>query len=219
MGVSCRADSKVEAMADRIEHRPPATSPSVSKSASTGLILRLKDRDQEAWRRLLVLYGPLVFSWCRRSEIPAQDSADVVQDVFQAVHRGIASFRYTRPADTFRGWLRTIARNKIHDYFRKRAGEPLAMGGTGAQQWLAGVAADEETEELPLNPPSELVHRGLDLIRSEFEDGTWQAFLLTTVERLSASEAAQRLGMTSGAVRQAKYRVLRRLRQELGDVE
>lgn len=166
-----------------------------------------------------MLYGPLVFSWCRRSEIPAHDSADVVQEVFQAVHRGIAGFRYARPSDTFRGWLRTIARNKIHDYFRKRAGEPLATGGTEAQQWLAGVVADEETEELPLKPPSELVHRGLELIRCEFEDCTWQAFLLTTVERLSASEAAQRLGTTSGAVRQAKYRVLRRLRQELGDVE
>jgi DNA-directed RNA polymerase specialized sigma24 family protein len=39
------------------------------------------------------------------------------------------------------------------------------------------------------------------------------------VEHHSSPEVAQQLGMTIGAVRQAKYKVLRRLRQELGDAE
>ena len=54
-------------------------------------------------------------------------------------------------------------------------------------------------------------------VRAEFEPATWQAFLLTTVQGRSAAEAAGELGMSQGGVRQAKYKVLRRLRQELGD--
>ena len=91
-----------------------------SRSASTSLLQKLKTHDEAAWQRVLDLYVPLVFSWCRRSGIPSQDSADVVQEVFRAVLRGIAEFRYSQPADTFRGWLRIITRNKIRDHFRKR---------------------------------------------------------------------------------------------------
>lgn len=52
------------------------------------------------------------------------------------------------------------------------------------------------------------------LTRNEFEERTWQAFWLTTVEEKSPSLVAQTLEMTPAAVRQAKSRVLRRLREE-----
>ena len=66
---------------------------------------------------------------------------------------------------------------------------------------------------------SDVLHRALDFIRVEFEDSTWQAFWATTVGQLSTRDVADRFGMTPQAVRQAKYRVLRRLRQELGETE
>jgi RNA polymerase sigma-70 factor (ECF subfamily) len=193
--------------------------PNDSQSGSTSLIQRLKAQDAQAWQRLLDLYVPLVFSWCRRAEMRSQDSADVVQEVFRAVYRGIADFRYERPEDTFRGWLRTIARNKIQDHFRRRAKQPIARGGTDAQQRLLEVAESESADAPNSRPLAGLMHRALDLVRNEFENHTWQAFWLMSVENRSSSEVAQQLGMTVGAVRQAKYKVLRRLRQELGDTE
>jgi RNA polymerase sigma-70 factor (ECF subfamily) len=188
-----------------------------SRSASTGLIQGLKAHDEEAWQRLLDLYVPLVFSWCRRSGLQAQDAADVVQDVFQGVLRGIAQFRYSRSTDTFRGWLRTIAHNKIRDHFRAEKGRPSAAGGSSAHQRFMEVAADMPESTAEQCPLSALLHRGLERIRAEFEDHTWQAFWLTTVGSLASTEVAQRLDMSPGAVRQAKYKVLRRLRLELGD--
>jgi RNA polymerase sigma-70 factor (ECF subfamily) len=53
------------------------------------------------------------------------------------------------------------------------------------------------------------------LIRGEFEPRTWQAFWLTAVEARSPGDVAAELGMTAGAVRVAKSRVLKRLREEL----
>ncbi len=90
-------------------------------AVSTGLIRRLKMHDDEAWQRLLDLYVPLVFSWCRRAGLQSEDAADVVQEVFRAVAHAIAGFKYTRTTDTFRGWLRTITKNKINDHFRGHA--------------------------------------------------------------------------------------------------
>ncbi len=190
-----------------------------SSSASTSLIHGLKNQDEGAWQRLLDLYVPLVFSWCRRAGLQSEDCADVMQEVFRSVLGGIAGFRYVKPADTFRGWLRTITRNKIRDHFRHLAAEPIGTGGTSAQQRFLDIAELESATSPAADPLAGLIHRGANLIRAEFDERTWQAFLLTAVEHHSGSEAAGLLRMSPGAVRQAKYKVLRRLRQALGDVE
>lgn len=206
-------------MPDSTEPVPGDARSGASRSASTSLIQRLKVHDEEAWQRLLHLYVPLVFSWCRRSTVPAEDAADVVQEVFRAVARGIAGFHYARPGDTFRGWLRTITQNKIRDHFREAKGRPLAAGGSTAQQRFMEVAADASESMPQAAPLSGLVHRAAEFIQAEFEDRTWQAFWFAAVERRTSTEVAEQLGMTPGAVRQAKYKVLRRLRQELGDAD
>ena len=60
------------------------------------------------------------------------------------------------------------------------------------------------------------VLRVLEAVRGEFEGRTWQAFLRTAVEGRPPKEVGPELGMSQGAVRVAKSRVLRRLREELG---
>ena len=97
------------------------------------LLERVKADDAAAWDRLVDLYAPLVYRWCRRCDLPEQDTADVFQDVFQAVATHIAGFRKEKEGDTFRGWLRTITRNKVRDHFRKLGREPAGEGGTEAQ--------------------------------------------------------------------------------------
>ncbi len=60
-----------------------------------------------------------------------------------------------------------------------------------------------------------LTRTALELIRAEFEERTWQAFWRTAVNERSSPEVAAELGMTKHAVRQAKCRVVRRVREEL----
>ena len=100
---------------------------SAPSSTSVSLLKRVKDQNPEAWRRLVRLYGPVVFLWCRQAGLTVHDAADVIQDVWMAVARSIADFRRDRPNDSFRGWLRRITQYKIIDRWRKR--EPSAMGG------------------------------------------------------------------------------------------
>ncbi len=207
-------------MSDPSEPIPNRREPQPSTATSRSLIERLKADDAEAWDRLIDLYGPLVYRWCRRWDLRDQDIADILQDVFQAVAAHIATFRKERDGDTFRGWLRTIARNKVQDHFRRMGREPGGVGGTDAQIRLTSLPAARLADDE--DPPEEtaerfLLSRGLDLIRNEFEDSTWKAFWGTTVEGRDTKEVAVELRMSPGAVRVAKSRVLRRLREELGD--
>jgi RNA polymerase sigma-70 factor (ECF subfamily) len=191
-----------------------------STATFRGLLERVKVDDEAAWHRLIDLYAPLVYRWCRRDGLPEQDAADVFQDVFQAVAIHIAGFRKEKEGDTFRGWLRTITRNKVRDQFRKSRREPAGEGGSEA---LVRLSA------LPEPPPSDsdnsreeqadrrLFDHALGLIRGEFEPRTWQAFWLTAVEGRTPLDVSAELGMSPGAVRVAKSRVLHRLRDELGE--
>ena len=50
------------------------------------------------------------------------------------------------------------------------------------------------------------------------QDRTWQVFWRCVVEGQAPSEISHDLGITPAAVRQAKSRVLRRLKEELGEL-
>jgi RNA polymerase sigma-70 factor (ECF subfamily) len=143
----------------------------------------------------------------------------VLQDVFLAIHLNILNFRRDRPGDSFRGWVRVITRNKILNFVERRR-DPHGAGGTAAQLLMNAVADEDpasENADGEFAPMGQLLLRGLELIRAEFEPLTWQAFWMTAVDARSAPETAHELQISAGAVRQAKYKVLRRLRQEFAE--
>jgi len=191
-----------------------------ASTTSLSLLARVRSDDPQAWQRLLNVYGPLVFHWCERTGLNAADSADVMQDVFAAVSKSISTFGKTRRRDSFRGWLWTITRNKVRDFCRRRARQVGAAGGTNAYLQLAAVAEQLSDDSLSVTNPREVsgvLHRTMEMVRSEFEARTWDAFWRSAVDEEPTAEIAESLGITANAVRQAKSRVLRRLRQELGE--
>jgi len=193
-----------------------------STSTSRSLLERLQGNDPAAWDRLILLYAPLVWHWCREMDLPAQEIADIFQEVFQAVAVHYRNFHRDQPGDTFRGWLRTITKNKVHDHFRMRRREPQAAGGTEAKAWWSLVPDTTESLDEECAAPEadrRLFRQALDLIQDSFEEKTWRAFWRVVVDGRSPQEVGAELGMNSGAVRVAKCRVLHRLRQELGDVK
>jgi RNA polymerase sigma-70 factor (ECF subfamily) len=189
-------------------------------STSTSLLQRVKSHDPEAWRRLVDLYGPVVYRWCRQWGVVAEDAADVFQEVFSAVAAHVADFRRDQPGDSFHGWLWTITRNKVRDLFRRRQGRPEAQGGTDSQVRLSQIP-DDASASLLANPRSDdrigLAQRALTLIRAEIADRTWEAFWRLTVEGEPGAAVAEDLEMSIQAVYQAKCRVLKQVRLQLGE--
>ncbi len=189
-------------------------------SVSSTLLERVKARRPEAWERLVDLYAPVVYQWCRVSGVGREDAADVVQEVFSSVATHVADFRRENAGDSFTAWLATITRNKIRDSFRRRQGRPQARGGTDAQRQLLEAPELSELSQPsgPVHMDGSLSRRALDLVRAEFENRTWEAFWRTAIDGQRPADVAQDLGISVNAVYKAKSRVLRRLRRELGDL-
>jgi RNA polymerase sigma-70 factor (ECF subfamily) len=194
----------------------PAQAPDDNTASTTSLTLleRARAADQDAWQRLVSLYSPLVFSWLRRAGMGEADATDQLQEVWQSVFGALDRFQRDADKGTFRGWLWTVARNKMRDHFRAQQGKPIASGGTDACQMFQNVPEQEPTDESGVED-HRLLHGALQLIRAEFEDRTWQAFWGMAVDGRSAADVGSELGLAANAVHQAKFRVLRRLRQEM----
>jgi RNA polymerase sigma-70 factor (ECF subfamily) len=188
-------------------------------TSQTSLILLqgIRDREPKQWDRFVRLYGPLLDEWCRRAKIGEHDSADIVQEVFRAVAEQVDDFHRDQPGDSFRGWLWGITRHKWQEHFRQLARRPVAIGGSTANINLHNVADDFPVlpdESQSADDMQRLYHRALELLRTDFEPRTWKAFWSVVVEGRPAADVADELGMHAGAVYNAKYKVLKRLRDE-----
>jgi RNA polymerase sigma-70 factor (ECF subfamily) len=166
------------------------------------------------------LYTPLVHYWCATFGLRGLDTEDVAQDVFQAAATSLASFRRDSDTDTFRGWLRGITRHKVLLHFRRQGRHPRATGGEAAWAELQEIAAPAESPgEAEDTQERDTLHwQALELAKAEFGVRTWQMFWRTAIEGRSPADLADELGVTPAAVRMAKYRVLRRLKQNFSEL-
>jgi RNA polymerase sigma-70 factor (ECF subfamily) len=185
----------------------------VSGPTSLSLLARVRQSEPEAWRRFARLYGGLVYGWARRLHLQEADAADVMQNVFEAVHRSLAQYR-PEASGSFRGWLWTITLNKTRDLIRTRRRRPETPGGEAMQQRLLALpdALEADLFPEPAATGADLLKQAADLISEEFDPKSWTCFERMVIAGQSAAEAAADLQMSVAAVRQAKYRVLRHLR-------
>jgi RNA polymerase sigma-70 factor (ECF subfamily) len=203
------------------ERMPGATAPPGGTSLT--LLQRLRTNEADAWREMVYLYTPLVYRWCAGLGVRGADADDVSQEVFRAAAAGLAGFRRERSGDTFRGWLRGITRNMVLLHFRHQGRGPQASGDTGVRLQLQEVVdpASLPTDAEEDDPPAELdglYRRALELVRREFEERTWHAFWQTVALGRPPADVAAEQGVTPAAVRKAKSRVLRRLKEQFGDL-
>lgn len=180
------------------------------------LLQRAQGQDPAAWQRLVSLYSPVVFHWCRKTGLQPADAADVGQEVFRAVARKLSEFRRDQGGDTFRGWLRAITRNKIRDYFRNRS--PEQTGGGRLPMRPAPVLPDAVDDAGQREEVRLVCRRAVDLIREEFNEPTWLAFWAVEIDGRRPADVAADLRLSVNAVYLAKSRVLRRLREEFADL-
>jgi RNA polymerase sigma-70 factor, ECF subfamily len=189
-----------------------------STATRLSLLSRIRQDDGAAWIELVELYSPLIIFWCRRRGVVEADIQDLKQEIFFAVSRSIDRYQPTNSSGGFRAWLWALARNKIIDTLRRNMRFPDSTGGSTALEWIHNLP--EQIDESDASERSEfaaLVHRALEQVRVEFEPRSWQAFWRTTIDNLPVAVVADELAMSPAAIRQHRSRILRRLRQQLGE--
>ena len=186
-----------------------------SDSTSFSLLARAQRHEPQAWQRLTTIYGPLVYGWCRRAGVSADDAADVCQEVFRAVSRDIAGFRHNGRSG-FRAWLRTITKHRVSDHFTALRRGPRATGGSEPQlvlQEFADPAAPDSDRDNHLDR-----ERALEHVRRELDalpELQRRAVELCDVQGMDRDAAADVLGVERGHLRVLLHRGRHKLRTAL----
>jgi RNA polymerase sigma-70 factor (ECF subfamily) len=159
--------------------------------------------DGEAYGNLLTELVPFVRGVVRGKLGADAQVDDVTQEVLLSIHTARHTFQ---PHRSLLPWVRTIARNAVIDWLRKR-------------QRLVARSSDVDADELASGAPdpgsqriSPAILRALD----QLPDSQRQAVVLLKVEGLSITEAAARAGITEGALKLRAHRGYRGLRDLLG---
>jgi RNA polymerase sigma-70 factor (ECF subfamily) len=192
--------------------RRPGTVGCAMHTTSASLLERLRrPEDREAWAQFVRLYTPLLYYWARRVGLQQHDAADLVQDVFAVLFQKLPEFTYDRGRN-FRSWLRTVTLNRWRSDRRRQAGQRRA----DPDAHMSDLAAPDGLEVFEENEyRRQVVGRALELIECDFQPVTWKAFWEFVVVGRPAAQVAAELGLTQGAVRAAKFRIMCRLQEEL----
>ncbi len=179
---------------------------------------RLCEFDNAAWSAMVNRYFDRIYRWCLDGGLEPHAAADVSQEVFVSALGSMHRFQRDE-SSSLSGWLRRICQRRIADHLRRR--EEVAMGGTDAvkffsqlipiQQSLVGL--NKRADELDFDDTRVLA--AIATAQTEFEETTWRAFWMSTVDGFSTTETAFELGITKNAVYLSKSRITKRLRQIL----
>jgi RNA polymerase sigma factor (sigma-70 family) len=188
---------------------------------SESLLARLRDADDAAaWERFVLVYRPAVYRLARRRGLQSADAEDLAQQVMGNVSRAIGGWRKDAARGSFRSWLFRVARNACVNAV-ERGPRDAARGGTSMEQQLQQwPAADDSLDRLIEDEHQRAVFRGAaEDVRSEFEEATWLAFWLTTIDGLSVEQASDALGKSVGSIYTSRSRVMRRLKEKVREFQ
>jgi RNA polymerase sigma factor (sigma-70 family) len=183
------------------------------------LLVRIRDAgDRAAWVQFVEIYAPLVYRFARGRGLQDADAADLTQEVLQAVAGARRRLEYDPQRGTFRGWLFTVARNRLHNFLARQRRFARHHTQPADGQELEACPDTREEEWWEQEHRRRLFDWAAGRVRGGFQERTWRAFWATAVEGRSAGEVAGALGMSVGAVYVARSRVLARLREEIHEV-
>lgn len=182
------------------------------------LIARLPNADDaQAWGQFTEIYQPLVFRLALSKGFQDSDAREIVQEVMIAVSQAVNRFEPDPQRGRFRDWLFRIARNLMIKFLTRRKYQPLGNGGSNISELLSQQVevAPAESAFFDLEYRREVFRWAAQEVSKQMKPANWRAFWLTSVENLSAAQAAEELGMSVGAVYVARSRALSRLRKKV----
>ena len=181
------------------------------------LLLRLKEQGNEQdWREFHDIYGRLIFGYCLHFNISYAEAEDIVQEVCVKVFRHIGKFDYSPEKGRFRGWLKTITRNTVTDYLRRRQNRARV-----AQDYLIHAEMKQETrpeqdeEVWQREWEKALYEAALERVRKRVGEETYRVFHRYVLDNESATDVADETTLDANAIYAVKHRVMRYIREEV----
>jgi RNA polymerase sigma-70 factor, ECF subfamily len=179
-------------------HRRRTEEAPIDVPSDVDLLVRVAERDREAFEILYHRYVRPVFGLALRRLRDRQRAEDAVQETFAAVWRSAQSYRPERgPAAP---WLYTVARNAIVDRQRARVDQPAEVPDMASSE--PGPLDRAEASFVAWR-----VHRALE----ELPEKEREVLELAYWSELSQSEVAEYLHIPLGTVKTRTRSALSRL--------
>jgi RNA polymerase sigma factor (sigma-70 family) len=179
----------------------PADTPSPGAAHDEWVVLRCQMGEREAFDLLIARWHPLLWRYAISLTNDPDAAADVVQDVWLRVLRGLIRLR---DASKFRAWLFGIARRVLMDRLRGRYAEP-AFDAVDLAEMPQAVADDDLEEDLSL---LQVELTRLPMLERE-------VLTLFYLKELSLNEIAEIAAIPVGTVKSRLFRARHLLRQHL----
>ena len=178
----------------RAATRPVDVAESLSdRNDERELIASVLRKDRKAAARLVAAHIDAVYAYARHRLAPHADLVDdVVQDVFLAALKGLATFG---GQSSLRTWLVAIARHKIEDIYRQRLRAALALDFDSTED-------EPVSNDIPLDEQIDKARAGAKTRRVLERMPERYAFILLWRywEQRSARDVAAAIGTTEKSV-------------------
>jgi RNA polymerase sigma factor (sigma-70 family) len=169
--------------------------------ARARLMVRVQDGDGDSCRVLLDDIGPMLTNFLRRRIADRDALEDVYQETLMAFFQARHTYDPSRPLEP---WLFAIARNVAADHVRR-------YWTRAALEQLTDEIPERAAVEEPRSDPS------LEQAMVRLPDQQREAFSMLKLEGLSIEQAAQRAGVSVGALRVRAHRAYKALRKLIGE--
>ena len=178
----------------------------------SSLIQRLKATiNGESWEEFFHTYWELIYNVARRAGLSEADAQDIVQETILKVHNSLDRFEYNRKRGTFKGWLRTVTRSRLNDFFKKQQRRPAL------NQPFEEAADELQNLEDPEGPEIEkiwdeewnrnLIQAALSRTKKLSSPKQFQIFKCHYIDEWTVRETCRTLGVNAAQVYMAKQRI------------
>jgi RNA polymerase sigma factor (sigma-70 family) len=179
------------------------------------LLIRIKDLDNtRAWSEFDAIYRPVLRRYAQARGLTASEADDIAQECLLTIARKIERFHYDPGRGRFRGWLQTVAENRIRNFVRDRGPQSAP---TGAFRKIPDQAPSPR-DAFGQIWIEEHLHFCLEQLRQSVEAKVFEAFGRYAIEEEPAESVCADLGMTAAQLYKLKWRLTQQLARRMEEL-
>lgn len=191
-------------------------------STRATLLERVRNvHDDESWQEFFDTYWKLIYAVALKMGLNETEAQEAVQETIIAVSKTIPEFKYDPDIGSFRSWLLTQARWKVHDLLRVRqkaaarfSAAPEATG-TGTAT-IDRIPDPQETGAIwEAEWRQKMMELALERVKRRVNPRHYQIFDFYVLQGMAASQVQQTLRVNIAQIYLAKSRVQAELRRQL----
>ncbi len=182
------------------------------------LLIRIRNQhDEKSWEEFIGYYQSYVFAVVTNMNISHHDAEDIVQSVMLKAWKKLPEFEYATRKGRFRGWLATVTRNEVSNFFRKKKWELNNLEGKEGERIESDFheISQPEIEEISLREwklyIAELAWKN---VKKNISTESAEAFVMLADE-IPPQEVSEKLGIPIDNLYVYKARIKKRLCQEI----